>query len=602
VALKWGRGVTVVPNSSNSEPTLQDATDRSRHLTQASGVGLLLAAAFEMRARGFSSIGLTHFDEGVYAFSGFWPFHQTYGAALYPWQKFFAPPGYFGLIGIVNWLAGKVQDHNAIGINLAFGSLTVLVVFWSGRRFFGECAGVSAAALVAFSEFHIAFSRTALTDTGFSFFFFAALALTAICVEKESLSWAVLAGLAAGAAWNYKYHGWLAVAFAFLIMCMEGTRKPASLRRARMLFRCWTVILVVSTACILPWMLYVQYRLNGYAAIEEFHAGFANFRWMHNLRTLAQMQWYFDGWMSRSSPAIAFALGTLYTRRRVPFEKFGWYAASLFFGLLLAGAACTGLGACILLAALAIPAAWRVKSVFARLLLCALLALFVLTPCYTPYARLMLPWSLMVMVLAGYGLQTLLEVGRCSDRWERFLTRARRKPRVLTACLGVVATVALCVFQRPAPRTWMATTSARDDTAQMVRLIPAGSTVFVVGEPEIAFYFKQARVRTFCTNGLAYRGEPLPHPFTYVEDGPIFVVGGYYGRKQWGWDPALKNRRNQFRLVARLTFQPGDVRLLDDYPPQEARGNRWAPDPRYDLLLYEFLPGKPPISTIREKR
>ncbi|MGB8475573.1 MAG: glycosyltransferase family 39 protein [Candidatus Acidiferrum sp.] len=581
-----------MPDLLNSTPIQQDAVSRGQRVIEAGGVALLFFAAFALRAWGFSQIGITHFDEGVYTLSGFWPFHQVQGSALYPWQKLFSPPGYFGLIGIVNWIVGKPVDGNAIAINLALGSATVLLVFRAGNRFFGAPAGVSAATLVALSEFHIALSRTALTDTGFSFFFLAALALTAISFEKESPLWAIAAGLAIGAAWNFKYHGWLLVAFAFVVMCMEAARKPASLGRARILFRCWTVIVAVSAACFFPWMLYVQYRLGGYAAIEDFHLRFANFLWIHNFRELAEMQRYFDGWISRISPAVAFLCGAVYSHRRMSSAMFRWTVAIEFFGLLLAGAVFTGFGACLLLAGLAVPTAWRTKSVFARLLLCALLVLFVLTPCYTPYARLMLPWSLMVMLFAGFGIQQLLGEGRRSLAWEKLATGKPWKRAALTACLVGAAAVALWIFQRPAPRTWMATTSARDDAAEMVRRMPANSTVFVVAEPEAAFYFKQAGLRTFCINGIAYRGERLPHPFLYQGSAPVFVVGGFYGRAQWDWDPVMKNRKDQFRLVSRLSFQPGDMRLLDDFAPENALVVRAETDHKYDLLLYQFLPEK----------
>ena len=565
-------------------------------------VGVLLFAGAALRLRGFSRLGLTHFDEGVYAFSGFWPFPHAQNGALYPLQKLFSPPAYFGLLGIVNWFRGRALDLNAIAINVVLGSLTVLLVFWAGSRFFGTYAGISACALTALGELHIAFSRTALTDTGFSFFFLLALALIAICIEKESLYWAIAAGLAVGIAWNFKYHGWLLIVFALPAVLLKALRNPIGLKRTRALLLCWFVILVVGAMCFLPWLLFVQYRLGGYAAVEKFHGIFLNFRWFSNLGQLAEMQRYFDGWISRISPAIAFLCGALSSPHRFSSEVFRWCVAILFFTLLLLGALFTGFGACLLLAALSIPMLWRANHAFGNLLLCSLLILFVLTPCYKPYARLTLPWSLMILPLAGLSFQQMTEGERWHSTWERIVSIGRWKLTALSACGILVAVTALSVFQRPAPRTWMATASARDDAPQMAKLIPHGSSVLVLGEPEIAFYFKQAGLSTYCFSEISELRNFLVQPSLYSSDAHTFVAVGFYGRMVLDWDTIARKGVNLFRLVSRLSFQPSDVRLVDDFPPKEALSLRSTTDPPYDLLLYEFQAPKPASSNSSKQR
>ena len=77
-------------------------------------IGIICVVAFVLRAWKFTTLGLTHYDEGAYALSGFWSLGSS--GSLYPWQKFFSPPGYFGLVGIIYWLAGGASDLIAISI------------------------------------------------------------------------------------------------------------------------------------------------------------------------------------------------------------------------------------------------------------------------------------------------------------------------------------------------------------------------------------------------------------------------------------------------------------------------------------------------------
>lgn len=69
---------------------------------------------------------------------------------------------------------------NIIGsriLSVIFGTLTVLLVYLIGKELFNEKAGLISAALIAFSVYHIAFSRLAMTsgDSIFLFFYMASM-------------------------------------------------------------------------------------------------------------------------------------------------------------------------------------------------------------------------------------------------------------------------------------------------------------------------------------------------------------------------------------------------------------------------------------------
>ena len=121
---------------------------------------------------------------------------------------------FFSLVGLAYYVFGGPSDIAAILINTILGTLTVGLVWWVGRSWFGPQTGIAAAALLAFSEYHIGLSRTALTDVAFGFFFLLALACVVVAFQRQSIGLSIVAGLMVGLAWNTKYHGWFALLIA----------------------------------------------------------------------------------------------------------------------------------------------------------------------------------------------------------------------------------------------------------------------------------------------------------------------------------------------------------------------------------------------------
>ena len=353
-----------------------------RNLLEHSAIVVLSLVALLLRAWKLSSLGLSHFDEGVYANSGFWSLHTFFGPALDPWQKLFSPPGYFGLVGLLYRLAGRPSEISAIGINLAAGTATVPLVYWIGRRWFSPAAGIFSAVVVAGGEFQIAYSRTALTDTLFSFLFLLSLALIAISLERQKWLPAVLAGLAVGASWNVKYHGWLILAIALLAIVMRAAMSTEGRQHTKKLLSLWCVVGGVAFLCFVPWLLYTELQLGGYGAVEEFHRRFADFRWMANLIRQAQMQVYFEGRLSRMAPALALLAAAFLGKTKKNVDL-----ATLLAGLLVlltSGFVLNGAGALFLLSLLGMVMALqqqRTKSeLMGSLLVSTFAVFFVLTP------------------------------------------------------------------------------------------------------------------------------------------------------------------------------------------------------------------------------
>ncbi|MGV2337506.1 MAG UNVERIFIED_CONTAM: glycosyltransferase family 39 protein [Planctomycetaceae bacterium] len=101
-----------------------------------------------------------HFDEGVYA-SVLW-YDGLFGSS-WPGREYFAPPGLPTLIELTSILPG-LQGLAPFVPGLVFGTLTPLLFWWTARFWFGMAAGLFVLMISTCSEFHITYSRMALTD------------------------------------------------------------------------------------------------------------------------------------------------------------------------------------------------------------------------------------------------------------------------------------------------------------------------------------------------------------------------------------------------------------------------------------------------------
>jgi hypothetical protein len=166
-------------------------------------LGLALRSAWPAR------MAVEHFDEGVYASNLFAVLQQPPHA--YPDRHLYAPPLVPALLEWAMILSGG-DPRAVLWVNVVAGSLTVLVVWWTAREWFGRAAGIAAALLAATSEYHIAFSRTALTDPLLCLWMTAGVYAGWRAVLTGRPQWLLAAGVLAALAWWTKYNGWLVLA------------------------------------------------------------------------------------------------------------------------------------------------------------------------------------------------------------------------------------------------------------------------------------------------------------------------------------------------------------------------------------------------------
>jgi 4-amino-4-deoxy-L-arabinose transferase-like glycosyltransferase len=533
-----------------------------------------VAAAVVARAWAPDGIGINHFDEGVYVISALGVAEP--GRGLFPNQVVFSPAFYFSAAGLSYLLFGGAPDRAAVMVNIVLGTLTVAAVWWVGRAWFGARAALIAATMLAFSQFHILLSRVALTDVAFAFWFVLALGAIVRAVDSADYRLAVPAGILTGLAWNTKYHGWFALVIsgAALVPTLWTGRKDGSWRRP---IGIWLTICVTAGLLYLPWAVILRDATadgGGYGAIIRYFAAMLRGSWLSNLIRHATQQAYLEGALSRTAPLAALGVGLLMAgvarqaATRVSLIAFFLAVLSLLIGQS---------GVALLLALALLPLLRREFGAYrSRVLLCWIGLWIVAAPFYQPYPRLLLPFTIATLLLAGAMLDRMLAAAASAPR-----TTTPEMPSPVGALACLVAAVGLFVGSRTlrddVGDPWRATRSHAVAAERIDKLVPQGARVYVIGEPTLVHYLQQ-------------RGRDVPLRVQAAEIDrlapPAYLVTGVYVDRA----PPLRNRVNRnagrFTRVAELPFDPNDLRLLDDLRARAARRFRAARDTTFDLTLY----------------
>lgn len=287
----------------------------SSHSVPVSRTELIVAlaitlAGFVARFAMLDDLAIEHFDEGVYA-SNLWFPDDGF---QYPDRFLYAPPL---LPSLIEWsvLIFSPARWAPFLPSIILGSLTVPLAWWSLRRWSSGAAGIAAATLIALSDFHIAMSRSALTDAPMIFFLLLAVWLTIEALSKSDWRLAAVAGFATGLAWATKYNGWLPIAIAISGTGAAWVLQPKSKQssdsvhdsvRFSSVALCLAVMTATACATWAPVWWELQ-SIGGYARVADNHqnyvTGFAEW-WPAAVRHEA-VQRHYAGWPTLLSGWLA---------------------------------------------------------------------------------------------------------------------------------------------------------------------------------------------------------------------------------------------------------------------------------------------------------
>jgi len=278
-------------------------------------LGVCILLAFGCRVIWLNFEAVEHFDEGIYA-SVLW--YDSIQGSPYPGRAYFAPPLSSLWMYMASFLPG-LQPLAPFVPSILLGTMTVPVAWWLARMWYGSAAGLFAASIAALSDFHIAYSRTALTDVGCLTWTLLALGLGTRAIHasvqpgRGFLKPAAFAGIATGLGWWTKYTGWLPLAIlwsgAMLWWLWQGRKSVRILRPLSAL----SVATVVAGTVFLPWLRQLQ-AVGGYSAISANHSSYlAEFStalpqiWRQHLTQHLSFQFAQDGFTG----ALSLGLGMI---------------------------------------------------------------------------------------------------------------------------------------------------------------------------------------------------------------------------------------------------------------------------------------------------
>jgi len=297
---------------------------------------VITLTGFGARFTALDELAVEHFDEGVYA-SNLWFPDSGYA---YPQRHLYAPPLQPELIESCMLIIGEARWVPFLP-SLLLGSLTVPLAWLVVRRWSCGPAAVAAASLVALNDFHIAISRSALTDGPLVFFLLLSVWLISEALARIDLRIAVAAGLATGLAWATKYNGWLPIAIGVSgtlagVVCLPARFRNSDSRDASpgVFHPTWrdaliivVVFFAVSLAAFFPvWsglqtppgndQLSAPGQASGYSAVLQNHRRYVTglSRWLPTVKRHEAVQRHYSGWPTLFGAWLAVVSAALVVR------------------------------------------------------------------------------------------------------------------------------------------------------------------------------------------------------------------------------------------------------------------------------------------------
>jgi hypothetical protein len=600
-------------------------TDRPADSTSLPGraelilVCLIFLVACGLRIAWPARMAVEHFDEGVYASNLF--FHDRAGTGHYPDQHLYAPPLLPFLIECAMIVLGT-SNFAPMAVSIVAGSLTPLLVWWVGRRWFGSTSGLTAATLAALNDVHIVFSRTALTDVLLCLFLLGAVYFLHEALTTRNRLAFFAAGGVTGLAWWTKYNGWLplAIGLAGLLPWRlwggPGVEQSHPISWGQRWLRLpvplaiWSLVAIIAFLIWSPWLVTLQEK-GGYAAVAANHRGYfmGISEWTTSFAAQARKISLLDGIPTCCSLLAALALAIV--RLRQENRRFTWNMllcnGVALIAFAVAGMVCvieganvilTSLGAIGTIVGLGRPlAGWFAASDRARtdategglaawLLTAWFAGLSLTVPLYTPYPRLMLP----LLVTSWLGVGSLIDAIVCRIRAHAealmavahgtrplLLSKGRQRhglSRARPVFLLAVAVVALAATKRSPLERGVPGWESRTGLARLAPTIlddacrEAGLdrdsqvkrlAIYTYAEPALLFNLRLAGAEFVNpVKDVVFADPDAPAPRL-----PSFLVLGPQAWRTRGFGEQLAKALPRLQLAGKYRYAPSNLVLLD---------------------------------------
>ncbi|WP_197446666.1 ArnT family glycosyltransferase [Tautonia plasticadhaerens] len=462
-----------------------------------------------LRLKGLGTLGLDHFDEGIYAQAATWIFAEGGLLAIDLGLVPYAPPGYPVLVGLA-YAAIGVSGTAAILVSILAGVLTIPALAWMSRHAFGPGAGAATAALAAMAGPHVVFSRTGLTDATFLLSWSLGMIAGARFLERPGARRAAWFGLLVGLAQLVKYNGWMVGAIVATAVGVGAIRPGSGRTSAPRALGYGLLSATVAALVYAPWFLFVE-RTTGYAGLLAHHRSYVDGipgwwpNWQQHMAQAQSLGGRLRGVVSWLSLSIGLAwVGSAIgqggsTRSWGRFRRPGPVVA-----LALAAASIAAAPANLTWwAALAwSPVLLADRRPSARLAGTWFLAMAASTPLYHPYARLWLPTLAASWVVSGGLIASILRQLHGDAEGLDVAREVSRRPAPLAvAAVASVIMAFIGPWLLPDRVRWFPDPLARSDgirtLSERLRLTappggPKVSRFHLYARPPLRFYLLQS--------------------------------------------------------------------------------------------------------------
>ena len=198
------------------------------------------------------TLGLSHWDEYNYLETAEW-FLRKPGAAF----TIYEPPGFSFLVAVFFRLFG-VQDYVAIAVSIVFAVATVALVAYVGLRYFGLSVGLASPILLLIMPLFITYSRMALTDVAFTFFYSLAMVTMYAAVKRRRRGDIIVSGLALGACAMIKYNGFMPL-IVFLIYGLVALWNVGDGKRLAVTLRSFQILIFTCIPALVLGLLFIAF-------------------------------------------------------------------------------------------------------------------------------------------------------------------------------------------------------------------------------------------------------------------------------------------------------------------------------------------------------
>lgn len=536
---------------------------------------VLCGAALRLGA--LPQLALEHYDEGVYA-SNLLILESEGGE--FPGRPLFAPPLWPIVIewSTIVWhmAAGSSPHWLPMLPGILCGIALIPSVAWVMRRGFGPTAGIAAAWLIALSEYHAFYCRTALTDAPLMLAWLWAVAGIGMAIERRDSRSAMVAGVITAIGWWTKYNGWLPLAIGFSGGVAYQLMQPKDQRSWTRLARTLGLILGTAIALWLP-VLWDCQSVGGYSAVAANHRGYVEpwSKWFPTLLHQGANLDHYAGWLTGLSAVTAIVAGARHCRG----EGFSLssrvliglgvmlatgvsltIAVGLTFGVILTGSFAAIVGGLL---------RWRRGELSPREMLAAcllsswLMGLLLATPRYHAYPRLVMPLWLAGCLGAAWLLAQLAAQIARSD-----VPPSKQHVGALVPPVAI-SILALSAMFAGGTKIWEDRTSLVKVSEEISQWLSAEHreksppVVFVYGEPALFAHLRQRGVAAVLRGDLGFAVAPPA--------APTYQIAGLFSQRDTAFQREWELVGDRFIAVKSWTVRPSSLVLLDNLSPAELR-------------------------------